>query len=271
MNKATLGIIVPLSSMSGKLHILKSWLNVCSEMPQIYIYIVHDKKDELTGPELKLMLEDLQNSRITIIESEAGGPGAARNLGLRKASEDWVIFWDSDDYGYVREIPELLERNSSREVIICNFEVTDFQENQVFTVRHGNDWAKVAKSPGVWRFIFKREFLTDKEFPKFSMGEDQLFLESLAIPNSNYEFSETVLYRYSKNRPSSLTARRDVSDLRKVIQKGFFMSKNQHPQSQKFTKKLLLRQCISLFKYGNTPEKTFAIRYSLLIASRFSI
>lgn len=271
MNKATIGIIVPLSSMAGKLDILKSWLNVCYEMPQIYIYIVHDKKDELTGPELTSMLEDLRNSRITIIESAAGSPGAARNLGLRTASEDWVIFWDSDDYGFVRDIPELLERNSSREVIICDFEVTDLQENQVFTVCHGNDWAKVAKSPGIWRFIFKREFLIDKEFPEFSMGEDQLFLESLAIPNSNYEFSETVLYRYSKNRPGSLTARKDVSDLRKVIRTGFLMIKNQRPQSRKFTKKLLLRQCISLFKYGNTPEKTFAIRYSFLIASRFSI
>lgn len=40
----------------------------------------------------------MNDNRISVIHQENAGPGIARNTGIAKATGDYVVFIDSDDY-----------------------------------------------------------------------------------------------------------------------------------------------------------------------------
>ncbi len=62
---------------------------------------------------------------IVYIRKENGGPGSARNLGLARASHDWVTFVDPDDFvadDYFAVVSDAIERHRDDAVamIVCN-------------------------------------------------------------------------------------------------------------------------------------------------------
>lgn len=257
----TVGIIVPVTRMAGKLQRLNYWLHEAKMFSNVYIYIVHDKQDEFTAIELSDLVVEQGNPRITIIECEVGNPGQARNVGLALTKEDWIVFWDSDDHGKISKLMEILDSNQGVDVIICNFEIITSDKLIVSKNRHARSWRNVAKSPGIWRFIFKQSLLGETKFSQSSMGEDQLFLARLNLPNCRYAFSDETLYQYVANRKGSLTNERKMFDLVQIIQEEINLLRYQKTSSACFTTRLILFQCVSLIKYGNQNEKKAAFKF----------
>ena len=93
----TLTIVVPISSMAGRLNNLSSWL--CEALDfDVEVRLVHDFHDEDTSREVQELLRKLNNKNIIFLEMKFGSPGLARNHGLKDANSKWVMFVDSDDY-----------------------------------------------------------------------------------------------------------------------------------------------------------------------------
>lgn len=256
----TIGIVVPVRRMAGQLQNLETWLTTCLSFPQISVYLVHDWGDEQTWEELHELVIKLGNKNIILSQCRAGNPGGARNFGLQQSNDDYLIFWDSDDVGYVNRIVDVLETTPGKDVIICNFEMEFPGLPDRIVNKHYGEFRQVYKNPGLWRFLFKREYLENILFDELNMGEDQLFLERLAILNSEYHFSETIIYSYVVNRVGSLTASKNVTDLKMVVAEGFGILLNQPQESFTFVKSLLTRQCLTLIRYGNIDEKIFGIK-----------
>lgn len=63
-----------------------------------------------------------QDARIRCIHKENGGPGPARNLGVREAKGEWLFFVDSDDWIEENAIRALRDKAiaSGADVVICN-------------------------------------------------------------------------------------------------------------------------------------------------------
>ena len=64
---------------------------------------------------------------ITYIHKENGGPASARNLGVEKASGEWITFMDADDFlhpGYFAAVEAFLDANgkSPLGMIVCNYQ-----------------------------------------------------------------------------------------------------------------------------------------------------
>lgn len=96
MNKKV-SIIVPVYNSSKYLHqMIKSLLNqTLKDMEFIFI----DDCSTDNSVEILLEFENKDPDRILIIRSEVNqGPGAARNIGLKYASGEYIGFVDSDDY-----------------------------------------------------------------------------------------------------------------------------------------------------------------------------
>lgn len=255
----SIGIIVPITRMAGKLDFLESWLRDSAYYDDIFVYLVHDKQDQDTGPELNALLKSIKSINIRLIESSSGNPGRARNLGIAAADDEHIVFWDSDDLGNLSELRAAIAENKNAEIIICNYVLHDLQNNIDIIVDHKQSLASIVESPGIWRFIFKSQVLDGIFFKDYSMGEDQLFLEQIGFAERSVVFSHKYVYQYNTNRIGSLTYHKNVTDLESVVKEGLELAKNQHGLSKNFTRKMVFRQSLTIIRHGKIFSKLKSI------------
>lgn len=216
-----LSVITPISKMAGRLENLTNWLTEISNY-QVQVIIVHDRQDDLTGPELNQLLSELGNSNIEIIHKFCGSPGTARNLGLTHATAEWICFWDSDDQPRVPEFLEMVDKASKNESEYCIGSYAEVTPNTVvnhpLNETHIFDPVALLKNPGIWRMAFNRRFIGAAKFAESRMAEDQFFLCGLNFSDSkSYIFHQTV-YEYHRNFGSQLTKNKNaLSDIPKVM------------------------------------------------------
>lgn len=261
----SIAIIVPVTRMAGKLDFLESWLRETLPYEDIFVYLVHDKQDQETGHELHKLLKSINSRNIRLLERYLGNPGSARNLGISAAQEEYIVFWDSDDLGKPSELREVIKANKDAEIIICNYETHDISKNVNILMDHKKSLKKIIESPGLWRFIFKSQALDGKRFEKYSMGEDQLFLEQIGFADKRFAFSDKYVYQYNINRVGSLTYNKDMTDLEFVIRDGLELSKKQNDLAKKFTRNMVLRQTLSLIRHGNVLARVKSIFITIQI------
>lgn len=74
------------------------------------------------GPSI---IKSFLDPRIRILESAKNGPGAARNLGLRNATGEWVLFLDADDLiipEFLHERMVVVGKNPDADLIVGGWE-----------------------------------------------------------------------------------------------------------------------------------------------------
>lgn len=65
----------------------------------------------------------MNDNRISVIHQENAGPGIARNTGIAKATGDYVVFIDSDDY--IEKEDFLLLSKHDEDVVFINVQNVD--------------------------------------------------------------------------------------------------------------------------------------------------
>ena len=214
-----LSVIVPVARMSGRLALMQRWLTSISNLDTVEVIVVHDKQDEETGRELREILNSINSDRCILIEEFVNSPGLARNLGLKAASGIWVIFADSDDNLMILDIMENLgdHRESEIDAYIYNFETFDVSSKKTRSNYHKSNSIRIGWTPGIWRWVFRRESIERLKFPKYKMGEDQLFLMQFLGQTRILSFQSQVIYSYvtgsSQQLTNSTSSIAQISDL----------------------------------------------------------
>jgi len=268
-NKILLSAIIPITKMAGNLkNLQQTLLNAATQ--DLEIILVHDKRDEETGPELALLINEYPDLNVRMIEGTYGNPGAARNVGLREAVGVWVAFWDSDDVAFASEIFSAIKQApSSVRVIVGQSRVFNLTTQKEFKVKHTSHVRDLPKFPGIWRMIFKNENLI--EFNSLRMGEDQLFIARNLRDVENLYFSPNYFYTYFTGSPSQLTGKKkSVNDLQVVIIEELKLIKSASPYLKPFIFELIFRQIVTCFKFGDSKVK-IAIINLLPKLGRYSI
>lgn len=254
---------------SGKLDNFKSSIN---SIPEEYeIIIVHDKRDQETGDELRtiLNLSELKNLKFT--EGVFGSPGAARNEGLKMATCEFIVFWDCDDQGIGVDLKKSVESVdwNKYSAAVTGFKIVRSESD--FTtvlpsINSNPDPELIAAYPGIWRWIFKRSEIT-WAFTEHLMGEDQLFIIR-NISTANIVAVRNVTYGYYVGNASQATATIDVRKYSDLLEIFGFLIRQPDPRNE-FSRQLLdgfvSGVAISLFKYGNVSS-----RIRLILNSRIS-
>jgi len=209
-----LSIVVPVTNMAGSLGRLTDWLLRIEKYPWEVI-LVHDYRDAKTSLELKMIVEKSKNLKIKFVENKFGSPGMARNMGIKISSGEWITFWDCDDSPQIVEVDKILSNyiESTTEVIVANFIQFDLRRN--ITIEHKltmNFLNDLAKHPGLWRFIFRKSFLSIHRFNNLRMAEDQLFLVLLMQKNPKIILFPTYTYHYFTGQDRQLTKSKDALD-----------------------------------------------------------
>ena len=254
--RPSLDIVIPVKFPSIHLNRMRKLLN---QLPQdIGVKYVLDCETHIQI--------DFDNMNIKAYEQVISGkfssPGLARNAGLDQCKSDYVIFWDVDDEPILLQINNLLNYMFSNkgDVGIGNWIFRDSPDRL-----QGISPLSVGISPGIWRFLFRREFIEDLKFSNLKWGEDQLFILRVLAKNPKILTCESAVYGYTKHVPGALTTEtKNVLDLIEVNRLGLNFLSNIKGGARVCAEIMHFRQILTVLKHRKVRAAWKLLFYSII-------
>lgn len=217
-NKSVISVIVPVYNVA-------SYLNQCvrSIVNQTYkdleIILVDDGSTDGSGTMCDIWKE--KDSRIRVIHKLNGGLGEARNVGFMVSKGEFIMYVDSDDWLEVNICEVMLYRikRSSCDTCMCSYRIVQ-DSGQVRDIVKYNESrgeiclgrkllssiidGKTKFSYSVWKFMYKRENISDLRFNADTYYEDVLYTTKFLLKNICIAVEPRILYNY-RIRNNSIT------------------------------------------------------------------
>lgn len=176
---------------------------------------------------------------IKVIHKENGGLSDARNFGIKAARGEYLIFLDSDDYWWDKDVFNTLEKiilDTKPDLIIHghtnvypthktvrNFKaplVGDFYKDLPMLIKHN-----IYDTTG-WNKIIKRNIIVENniQFPVGLLHEDCSWCFDIASQIKKYVVLPISFYQYRLGRIGAITADikpKNILDLFKILQDKF--------------------------------------------------
>ena len=255
----TLGVVIPVHNMAGRLQNLEKGIVEAAEhsLP-IKFTIVQDGLDRDTHHELSILANKFKTESLQVNFSS---PGLTRNRGIERNNSDWIAFWDSDDVGHPIECYNaILEARHSAKVLVGGYRIVD--ENSIVKRNYPTKNLRATMlNPGIWRFLFKREIISDVRFPNYAMGEDQIFLARLNLQEDDIEYFDSCFYSYFTGIKSQATLdyarvqeiKKSIDEIEKLIKSSTLVAN--------YVYVLRARMILTALKNHVIPPKSFRLLF----------
>ncbi len=182
------------------------------------IIIIDDGSKDSTYK--KCLAEADKDRRIAVFSKNNEGPAKARNLALRKATGDYVYFFDMDDYlekNAIERLVSVMEKEET-DLVACSFSMYDGKK--VFRVAKKQDGLKRSGDEArkdycnqlymygeqgiqgaAWYKLFKMDIIREHDitFPDIRKSEDDVFVARYVKYISGFVITGDVLCRYTVN------------------------------------------------------------------------
>lgn len=163
-----------------------------------------------------------KDDRIRVFAQKNSGPGAARNLGIKNATGEYLTFVDSDDWlkeNAMEVIYNFAKKKNTDMLFFSSINYHDeFYQETVFLnnvivdkelINFENSYRSCLRLPvSTYGKLYKTKFLKEKDilFPTFSnCGEDFHFAISAFFNNAKLDYIDEPLYFYRVITNNSLT------------------------------------------------------------------
>lgn len=212
-------IIIPV--YNGEKHI-KKCLDKLSEQTykEIEIIVLNDGSTDST----KSILNDIskENKKIKIINKNNTGVSDTRNLGIKTATGEYILFLDSDDFLEKNAIEKMISKvdNENIDMLVFGFKVlgsnnrlndTDTLKNLLHSKDVKYDLINSIISTKnnifgyVWRAMYSKNLLMSNNilFPKgVKISEDYMFLLNAVYHSNKILVDDSEYYLYNINEQS---------------------------------------------------------------------
>ncbi|TAH72109.1 MAG: glycosyltransferase family 2 protein [Anaerolineaceae bacterium] len=237
------------------------------------------------------ILEEYQSKNpqiMRIYTTENKGVSHARNYGMKKASGDYILFVDSDDF-IEKDMCEKLYNKAildDNDIVICTrYNVYEDMHTGMLKREHiklelinssfnlYDDKYELAHIlPFPWDKLFKRELLTDMEFPLNMRFEDLVFVYKVVVKAKNIGIVNEPLYNYRKTTQGGFlnTFSKQTLDIIKAFELVFdYMEKNNYMEHYydelEYTcARHFLYRYITLFKNENRGKGKLDIKLEII-------
>jgi hypothetical protein len=215
--------VIPLGGKSPNLEVLLSWMTV-DILTRLKVIIILDGLAPETKSKYRKRLIEISPANVKVLETNCKNPGGARNIGISSIDTTWTSFWDADD---IPDVDQVLSAISDQAPTISairgRYSIKNINSDNIVMVEEEtltNDLSLLfTTGPGLWRYVFKTESISNVRFPEISMAEDQIFLfNALKAAGSITEVSRNF-YTYQTNNSEQLTnSREKLTDLSKAFE-----------------------------------------------------
>ncbi len=160
----------------------------------------------------------LRDDRFVVVHNENGGVSVARNAGVAKATGEYIMFVDSDDY-VEKDIAEVLInliKQHDADISMCGFKYADTDGNTWKQTNmavaegciSGDEFWQRFYSGGriigvtLWAKLYKRSLWKDIYFPDGKLHEDEFVTHSLIKNCKNIAVTKKPMYYYVQREGS---------------------------------------------------------------------
>ena len=207
---AKVSVIIPIFNVEDYLEeCLNSVVN--QTLKDIEIICINDGS---TDGSLEI-LNSMDDERITIIDQENRGASAARNVGIKHATGEYICFVDSDDYLEPTALEETygIAKEKSLDILIFKLLNFDDKTHETHTTNYYEmDKLKSKVNDSVFSHedipkllfklsvtppakLFKNSIIKDIEFPEGLIFEDNPFFLEAMFKSKRVYFYDKYLYR----------------------------------------------------------------------------
>jgi len=148
---------------------------------------------------------EMQN--VKVFSNENHGVSYSRNFGIEKASGDFLLFLDADDFllkGWKNIIDKALENDF--DIAYFNQPKTVTNKLDILNSMIGFPDSLLKNMAAIWSKIYKREFIVENNIrfkENIINGEDELFNIQAILYANNYILISSSIYYYRVNNTSA--------------------------------------------------------------------
>lgn len=161
-----------------------------------------------------------KDSRIVLLNKKNGGVSPARNMGLKKASGDFVMFCDADDWVKPNYCSEMLQNYSENQLLMCEIEKTTKSAKVIEEVETQQSYIEEISKTKFLEYrdiglgsptnkLFEKSIIEENKicFPEdLFLGEDLAFVLSyLECISGDIRLLHKKLYVYQLDNTNSLS------------------------------------------------------------------
>ena len=229
-SSALVSVVIPVHDAAE--YISDTLSSILSQSLQdIEVIIIDDNSADDT---LKLLQSFAANdSRIRLLNNSQNiGAGASRNMGLKIASGEYIIFLDDDDYADANMLKRMYDHAAllQADVVICRCQSLDLQthsyapmpwsvrvdllpQKELFASDESTHNFFDAFIWWPWDKLFRRQAILDTglQFQDLRTTNDLFFVSAFMLLTKRMAFLDEILISHSINRSGSLSVTREKS------------------------------------------------------------
>lgn len=206
-------VIIPVYNVEKYIRrCLESLVN--QTLSDIEIIVVNDGTPDDSQTIIDEYVKKYPNKVISIIK-ENGGQGSARNLGLEKATGEYIGYVDSDDYVELNMYEELYNKakESNSDIIVCGNNL--LSENYELISKEDAETEFLLGKMAVWNKLYKRKILVDNKikFRSKVWYEDLDFTMKVYFSSKKISYVNNHLYNYLLREGSTMNNNNIIRNL----------------------------------------------------------
>ena len=222
-----------------------------------------------------------QSKQINVVHQSNGGASKARNTGMKRATGDYILFLDGDDFWSDSHfLKQIVSELTIKLVDVIIFGYSYYYDNEIkespisrlkdlgeatnYGLFNGPNWNKC---------ISKKLINKGLSFPEDLVSEDSLYCSSIMKMMESFSVITSTQYMYRQNRAGSLTnvvKERNVLDTLEGISRGLSDEKSLSEVKRKALNTYFTISYISILPYAkpylfNQEIRNLLIQYKYLL------
>lgn len=281
--KPKFSIIIPHYNASDTIDQLLKSIFENADLTEIETIVVDDRSNPACLEGLKKIIKNRYENKVQLFENNSvySGAGAARNIGLKNATGEWIIFADADDL-FLDNFYDIVTQDidDSYDVIFYPPASIDEDGNENLRIntylKYFNNYFETKDEAGlrysfvqVWSRVYKRQFLEAKNirFETVNVANDVLFSLKVGIYAEFIKVKKEPIYCW-KYTANSLTTKIDKEKFKQriavAINANKYFYKSVPSEIFKANRKTISKQvAIALFRYKMGLRYTVSLIFQL--------
>ena len=213
-----ISVIVPVFNVENKImNAFNSILNQTIGFENLEVIFVDDNSTDDSKNIIKSLENKYDNVKSFFLSKNSGYAGKPRNIGIKNATANYLMFLDPDDLYFEDACEKLYDEitESGCDFVSGNY-ISYFNQEEIFRsfndfyaldmindkiiVNSIHDYPKLlAIPPSVWSKIFNKEFIinNDLEFPVGIPGQDLVFVDASFLKANSIGFVDVPIVKYA--------------------------------------------------------------------------